>query len=378
MDCGRDIESEAVSLKGGGQPLPAASLNYFEPRFGYDFSRVRIHTDSGSVRLNRALSAEAFTLGNDIHFNSGRYSPGSSAGNKLLAHELTHVTQQGTQHSASDKCVQRRMGDGHDLTAARFAGNNVLEGVYDDERLIRRGSSGLAVRLIQQSLLVQGYALPRFGADGIFGVETENAVRQFQTNHRIVVDGIVGPVTMEHLNRHDPGNVPSTPTPVSLTYATVAPKRNLGCGGFSWGVRWGLNGATAATNGFVVQQLTFDLSRERCTGGRNDFRKTYWEAWQVRGGNIFVGTTNSPHNADTFSVQPTPNQRGINFEEGQATYIDGYTAPTTWGHVPEALALPATMTIPAGWNRHVKLLRWLRNDFDCCAGSTRSDFTSHG
>lgn len=401
--------------RGGGQPLREVDRSFMGKKFGVNFSEVRVHTDGNAVQMSRELNAEAFTQGRDIYFGAGRYSPGTSLGKKLLAHELTHVLQQDTQnlktkryndvrdensagrsagspidevsdcntmgkrlHTAPKMYVQRRIGDGHDLTAARFAGNDVLEAVYDDERLIRRGSRGLAVRLIQQSLLAQGYALPRFGSDGIFGLETEGAVRQFQTNHRIKIDGIVGPETMEHLNRHDPGNVPSTPTPVSLTYTTVAPKTNLGCGGFSWGVRWGLGGATAATSGFVVQQLTFNLSRERCTGGRNDFRKTYWEAWQVRGGNIFVGTTTAPHSADTFSVPPTPDQRGINYEEGQATYIDGYTAPTTWGHVPEALSLPATTTMPAGWNGHVKLFRWLRNEFDCCAGRTNSNFTSHG
>jgi Domain of unknown function (DUF4157) len=65
-----------------------------EPRFGADFSGVRVHTDAGADGLNRSLSAKAFTTGRDIYFRQGEYNPGSSSGRSLLAHELTHVVQQ--------------------------------------------------------------------------------------------------------------------------------------------------------------------------------------------------------------------------------------------------------------------------------------------
>ncbi len=65
-----------------------------EPRFGFDFSSVRIHADRQADTLNRDLSAEAFTYGRDVYFREGRYAPGTYEGRSLLAHELTHVIQQ--------------------------------------------------------------------------------------------------------------------------------------------------------------------------------------------------------------------------------------------------------------------------------------------
>jgi len=82
------------SIKGGGQPLSAKSRAFFEPRFGRDFSRVRVHNDSTAAALARSVNARAFTLGTDIVFNSGAYVPGTVSGRRLMAHELTHVVQQ--------------------------------------------------------------------------------------------------------------------------------------------------------------------------------------------------------------------------------------------------------------------------------------------
>jgi hypothetical protein len=62
-----------------------------ETRFGHDFSRVRVHTDSRAARAVRAL---AFTSGHNIVFDAGQYAPGTETGTRLLAHELTHVVQQ--------------------------------------------------------------------------------------------------------------------------------------------------------------------------------------------------------------------------------------------------------------------------------------------
>ena len=65
------------------------------PRFGVDFSGVRVHTDAESAGMNRALQAQAFTHGQNIYLGAGRYNPESDAGRHLVAHELTHVVQQG-------------------------------------------------------------------------------------------------------------------------------------------------------------------------------------------------------------------------------------------------------------------------------------------
>ncbi|MBN1323495.1 MAG: DUF4157 domain-containing protein [Methanotrichaceae archaeon] len=77
------------------QPLPQTLRGFFEPRFGYDLGRVRIHCDSEAARSADALDASAFTSGRDISFAEGMYRPDSNEGKRLLAHELVHVVQQG-------------------------------------------------------------------------------------------------------------------------------------------------------------------------------------------------------------------------------------------------------------------------------------------
>ncbi|KAA2238783.1 DUF4157 domain-containing protein [Chitinophaga agrisoli] len=91
--------SEAVtqgihSSAGQGQALATDTRSFMESRLGADFSGVRVHTDSQAAELNQELQAKAFTVGKDIWFNSGNYQPGSTEGQHLLAHELTHVLQQ--------------------------------------------------------------------------------------------------------------------------------------------------------------------------------------------------------------------------------------------------------------------------------------------
>lgn len=88
------LESKILLLNRGGRPLPGSACGFFEPRFGHDFSQVRVHTDAKAARLAEAVSARAFTLGRDIVFGTGQYAPDTFSGRRLLAHELTHVIQQ--------------------------------------------------------------------------------------------------------------------------------------------------------------------------------------------------------------------------------------------------------------------------------------------
>ena len=89
------LEANIRSLLAGGQPLTASQRGFFEPRFGSDFSAVRIHADPWVGEIARSLNARAFTIGSDIVFGQAEHNPASSAGLALLAHELTHVVQQG-------------------------------------------------------------------------------------------------------------------------------------------------------------------------------------------------------------------------------------------------------------------------------------------
>lgn len=88
-----------------GNPLSPKDRGYFEPRFGQDFSNVRIHTDSTASRNAEILNARAFTLGNNIAFGRGEFRPQTNSGKRLIAHELTHVVQQ--RHSSSEDSIQR-------------------------------------------------------------------------------------------------------------------------------------------------------------------------------------------------------------------------------------------------------------------------------
>lgn len=81
-------------LRTPGQPLEPATRASMEPHFGHDFGAVRVHTDARAAESARAVDALAYTVGRNVVFGAGQYAPTSSAGQRLLAHELTHVVQQ--------------------------------------------------------------------------------------------------------------------------------------------------------------------------------------------------------------------------------------------------------------------------------------------
>jgi hypothetical protein len=89
-------------LSSPGQPLDKEARDFFEPRFRHDFSQVRVHTDSKAAESVQALNALAYTVGRDVVFGAGQYAPETIAGRRLMAHELTHVVQQGRTTSESD------------------------------------------------------------------------------------------------------------------------------------------------------------------------------------------------------------------------------------------------------------------------------------
>jgi hypothetical protein len=97
-----------------GKPLDSGVRSRMESAFGYDFSRVRIHTDSGAAHMAGSLNARAFTLGRDIAFGAGEYAPGSLMGEALIAHELAHVVQQGEAVSAAAP-LSKNQAEGHDF-----------------------------------------------------------------------------------------------------------------------------------------------------------------------------------------------------------------------------------------------------------------------
>lgn len=95
-------------LRSPGQPLDSATKSYFQPRFGHDFSHVRVHTDVKASESAREVNALAYTVGQDVVFGAGQYTPWSSKGRRLLAHELTHVLQQRAGVTDTQSFIQRR------------------------------------------------------------------------------------------------------------------------------------------------------------------------------------------------------------------------------------------------------------------------------
>ena len=119
------FSSTIASSPSGGHGLPAPVLEKMEHAFGTGFGHVRVHTDTASAGLSDAIHAQAFTTGHHIYFNRNRYQPGTAGGQHLIAHELTHVVQQGHARAAGGKISSaagrpQRLGIGIGAAINRF------------------------------------------------------------------------------------------------------------------------------------------------------------------------------------------------------------------------------------------------------------------
>jgi len=115
-----EVEASIQQARGSGQALDSRVRAQMESAFGADFSGVRVHADAEADTLSRALSARAFTTGQDIFLRQGEYNPGTSSGRELLAHELTHVVQQAGS-TVQGKLVIGQPGDMYEQEADRVA-----------------------------------------------------------------------------------------------------------------------------------------------------------------------------------------------------------------------------------------------------------------
>ena len=123
-------------LSSPGQPLDSTTRRFMEPRFGHDFSRVRVHRDSGAAQSTDAVNARAYAVGNDIVFGRGEWAPGTAQGRSLIAHELAHVVQQ--RNAIDSQPVLRRAAK----TAKTWAGEFSAD-PYD--AFIQQGQSDVTV-----------------------------------------------------------------------------------------------------------------------------------------------------------------------------------------------------------------------------------------
>ncbi len=184
-------------LRSSGQPLDPVTRAFFEPRFGRDFSRVQVHTDGKASESARTLNARAYTVGQDLVFGAGQYAQRTEHGKRLLAHELAHVVQQSSSTPSIQRNPLTEQEKQKDLTSEKYAWNNRLQNVYDNNPSMRMGETGEAVRLVQEGLAADGIALPistnkeTGELDGIFGQETYKGVQEFQ--YKYASDGLLDP-----------------------------------------------------------------------------------------------------------------------------------------------------------------------------------------
>lgn len=227
-------------LRAPGKPLDAETRAFMEPRFAYDFSRVRVHTGPQAADSARAINASAYTVGHNVVFGRGRYTPGTSTGKHLIAHELTHVLQQTDSTvlpAFQTRLTINRPGDKYEQEANRIAEQMLHSadpsaGPADEmERRVRLSSANR----VQRDLALQSppdvAAQPELtdeqiqeaiefnrrrysessirqiqdvvGAEvtGILDADTIRMIAQLQEEFGLQKDGKVGPNTFDLINR---------------------------------------------------------------------------------------------------------------------------------------------------------------------------------
>lgn len=130
-------------LRSPGQPLDRATREYMEPRFGYDFSNVRVHTDARAVESAQSVNALAYTVGRDVVFGDEQYAPHTNSGRRLMVHELTHVVQQKGAETSSDLRTSEPTGSA-EIEAERVSqtlDNFQLVNENENPKLSRQNSS---------------------------------------------------------------------------------------------------------------------------------------------------------------------------------------------------------------------------------------------
>jgi peptidoglycan hydrolase-like protein with peptidoglycan-binding domain len=216
------------TLANSGRPLDLELRQDMEQRFGYDFSKVRIHSDAVAGQSAREVNARAYTVGSDIVFDPDQFNPATISGRKLLAHELVHTIQQSatglekgpSAGSAVDldhraERLQRQVSPAFShLQSPRFSPSAKLERCFEDTDRLRQGDPDTdAVIRIQQALIdVQkitgntydlGSTGPNNdGVDGDYGPKTVAAVKKFKADEKLGFTefGDVGPGTMHRLD----------------------------------------------------------------------------------------------------------------------------------------------------------------------------------
>ena len=274
-------------LNSPGQPLPEAVRAFMELRFDHDFSQVRVHTDARASESAHALHAAAYTMGSNIVFGRGRCRPGSNAGKHLLAHELTHVLQQSApgirRLPGGERVVQRTPEDEASteevavaplvLANPRFVGNRILDRILNGQIEVlssRHNGRRGAVYKVQQALEALGFEMPRHHADGTYGDETVEAIRQFRARYGPSSGNQLDGATLTVLDRIAPA--PGVRHEHTLDYDRLLADRRLE-----------VTVALGATDTNVIRQLRPGVY-ERTERPTEDLEAERFRAWMVTNG----------------------------------------------------------------------------------------------
>ena len=174
-------------VRTAGRPLEPTVKKRMDTHFGHDFSRVRVHTDARAAESARAVSANAYALGEHVAFAAGRYAPGTPAGDRLIAHELAHVRQ---QSGGTPRLELGQPGTAVEREAEAAAGSRTRA------RAIRLSTSPL----VQRDLATEPPAVPTLGRPDLTDEQISEAIafnraRYDEANTRLVQSLLGGPVT---------------------------------------------------------------------------------------------------------------------------------------------------------------------------------------
>jgi len=343
------VESSITSERRSGRPLSEAEQIFFGARFDHDFSGVRVHTDTEAEGLTKSVQAKAFTVGRDIFFGKGEYSPRTSEGRRLLAHELTHVVQQtGAGGTVTPGLRSRPAGDQirrqadidqapSGLPCTLVTGSSALEGSH---LLFERSGSTLNANQIgaitafvqrwvadgsRDDIQVDGYASidgtqqvnwrlscdrataarDELIAQGVptakiaiaaHGETTEFSATDPVRNRRAIISR---QTSVAPAPGPAPGPAPAAP---GLTAVVNTGPDPATCGGENFVINWNLSRNAAANGGFIIQDITFTWGVRDCNGATvpNPDPRTsplhYFEAWRVAPNT----RTLTPVTTDTF------------------------------------------------------------------------------
>ncbi len=304
-------------LRSPGQPLDPKTRAFMEPRFGHDFSRVRVHTDEKAAESARTLNALAYTAGRDVVFGTSQYAPETGTGQRALAHELMHVVQ---QQETEPRSLSPVTSDVHEHEA-------------------HRASAAIASQSPRP--------VPRTAAGPVGGVQRISPADSGTTPQ----PGAEPPVFI----RDNPQKVHYSP-----------------CGEFEWLIKWETNGR----GGYIVQEIhstetildskghTYKETNPDPYALETKLPPLFWEAWNVNKDGRFY-----PEDWDDWTKVPHPNTTGrwaVNSTVHWAPNLDPGANFGT-GTVVRRNFLPSTTTKPKNLSPTL-LTRGAAGKWDCTNG----------